>query len=562
MRKIGNLLNKDLKNSFIMKIPYYWKTKKERKKLFLYPFLALMFGIYLYLGIEYVIDWIEGYDKFGLGHVYLGQAVFAYSGLLLLSVVTMIIGNFYYSNDISIMLSLPIKKSEIIVSKIIYNSLSLFVTALFIVFPFMIRYGIFYAKSIVFYILFVLGLFAHTLILVSIFTFLVVAIMSVINRYARVKNILQVLSTIVIIGLSFGFSYMVNSQPERGQVSFDFLQIIATKFDNIIGKIPTINLLVSGVNGNALNYIILLVLAIGLVYLVSQFSGGLLTKGIMSNQSVVKRRKLSLKERSQVFKQESSFVQIVKKDLTEILKTPIYFTSTLLLGILMPLIIAIPILAKGGDEALTFIKQASQLFEVFESSISKKEMIAFSIFGLIIIMLFVSSSASSTAGTSITREGRYLWIIQTIPVDARTQVSARIFSALTIHLISLIPISLISFILLKPPYYLLLVYAIVLIVTGFFAASLGILLDILRPKKDWQTPQQAMKSNMNVVILSYSSMILAVLVGLGFYGLLSSGTGEKDLFLASILLLLGLALIAFILYHFAIKTFEKKLSTY
>lgn len=561
MSQLKNLLRKDFLNSFIMKIPYYWKTKKERKKLLLYPFLAVIFGIYIYFGITYFINWIEGYDKMGLGEVYLTQSVLAYSTLLLISVVTITISNFYYSNDISMLLPLPIKKSEIIISKIIYNSLALFTTAFFIVFPFMIRYGMFYNKSILFYIAFVIGLFAHTTILTSIFTFLVVAMMSVINRFARTKNLLQVLGTILIIALSFGASYYVNYNVSHDSVSLDLMSALGEKIKSLTAILPSIDLLAKGANGDILKYALLILISILSIFIVSKISVGLLIKGLMSNQSVVKRRKLSLSERAKEFKSDGVFKQIMKKDLNDIIKTPVYFTSTLLVGLIIPVAILIPIIAQGGDIS-EIIEKSGTAFATFENMFELKELISYMIIALAIAMVFICSSATNTAGTSITREGKYLWLMQSLPIDARTQISARVLSAMIIHFLSLIPITLIIFILLRPPYYFIIAYFLVMLSVGFFASSLGIFVDVLKPKIDWQTPQQAMKSNFNIIVLTYATMILAVLMGVGFYLLFKKGISGTDLFIVAILSILLILILGFVLYHFAIKKFEKKLVTY
>lgn len=561
MSQLGNLLKKDLLNSFIMKIPYLWKTKKERKKLLLYPFLAVIFGLYIYLGITYFIDWIEGYDKLGVGEVYLGQSVFAYSMILLMSIVTITISNFYYSNDISILLPLPIKKTEIVFSKILYNSLSLFVTALFVVFPFMVRYGIFYNKSILFYLLFVIGLFAHTLIITSIFTFLVVAMMSVINRYARAKNIVQLLGTILIIALSFGISYYVNSQIKEEKVSLDLMSLIAQKMKGVISAVPSIKLLLSGVNGNILNYILLIIVSLGLVYMVSKISGSLLVKGLLSNQAVAKRRKLNVKEKEKAFRRDGVFAQLVKKDISDILKTPVYLTSTLLMGLIMPLAILVPLLAQGNDIS-SLIKKSSGIFMTLEKLLAMQDLIAYIIIGLIIVMMFLSSSATNTAGTSITREGKYIWLIQTLPIEANTQISARVLSAMIIHFISLLPISIITFVLLRPPYYFIISYFVVLFSIGFFASSMGILMDASRPKIDWQTPQQAMKSNFNAIVLTYATMIISILLGVGSYLLFKNKIVGDRLLAVALMLVVLILILGFVFYNFAIKIFKKKLSRY
>ncbi len=561
MRQIAHLFKKDFLNSFLMRIPYFWKTKKERKKLLLIPFFGILFGVYIYLAIQYIINWIGPYDKAGFGHVYLNQPVLAYTALAIMSIVGMIISNLYYSNDISILLPLPVSKRNILISKIIYNSFIALSTALFMIVPFMVKYGIYYNKGIDFYITFILGVIAHTIIITSIFTLLIVAMMSVVNRFPKAKNFLQVFGTIIIVAVSFGVSYLINSNVQDDGIPATMIEALAGKMDQATKYVPTIDLIYQGSHGKILSLILLIALALGLTFLVSSISGKMLAKGILSNQVVSKRKKLSSEEKVGVFKKGTVFGQIIRKELRDILKTPVYFTSTLLFGIIFPIALIVPLIAQGLDVG-GFVSQANMMFKQLESIMSIKELFGYILMGTMVILMFMSSSASNTAGTSITREGKYLWILQTIPVKADTQISARVLAAVIVYLLSILPVTLIILILVRPPYYAILAYKIGVLIVGFFSACFGILIDTLRPKTDWQTPQQAMKSNFNAIGLTYGTMIIAAILGFITFKLVTGNLTNDQIFLAIIIVAVTLLVIALVFYHLAVRTFEKKLPRY
>lgn len=560
MRQLGNLIKKDIQNSFLTKIGYYAKTKGERKKLLGYLFLGVMFGFYMYLILKYVIDWISAYDDIGKGNVYLLQAVVAYTFITIFTLIPLLISNLYYSNDISILLPLPIKKSEILFSKMIYNSIVLLPTAIVMVLPFLIRYGIFYDKSVYFYIKFILAFLAHNMIVIAVFTFVVILLMSVINKNARAKNALQFLGTMLLMVLMFGISYFSNMNGGGEGIPTSVAQGIADKMESIINIVPSIKG-IDEILGRELIYLpVLIVVAIALTYLVSAFSGGLLTKGVLNNQQVVKRRKLSLSERSNVFKRESHFKILYMKDLKDILKTPVYATNTLMMGLIIPIAFAIPLFAQ--KDSLQGIEMIPQFLTSLEQAISKESLFTYILLGVLAILMFTSSAGINTAGSSLTREGKQMWLMQVLPISPRDQVLSRVSSAFTVYLISLIPITLLIFILFKPALYLALAYILAVIAVGMLVTNAGLMKDIAKPKLDWDTPQKAMKSNFSLVVLTYATMILAGLIGFMTYKVIISNLQDRQKLILALAVILILIIISMAIYAYNIKQFKKKLPTY
>lgn len=559
MRQVQNLIKKDILNSFIMRIPYYWKTKKERKKLLWIPFFMLIFGVYIYLGIKYVIDWIEVYDKAGIGPAYLNQAVFAFTMLSIMSVIPMIISNFYYSNDVSMLLPLPIKRSDILLSKIIYSIIIMLPTSLFLVVPFFIRYGTYYGHSPLFYISFIIGFLAHALIVVSILTLIVVLMMSVINQFPKSKNILQLLGTVLIMGVSFAISYSVNSSVNG--MSTNVIANIGAKMDNIVKYIPSIKLLELASHGNVLALIGLVIIALGLAFIVSRFASAFMVKGVLVNHMVEKRKKLDKDQISKEFKPKSVLARLINKEVMEILKTPVYLTNTLLMGLVIPLAFAVPLYAQR-NEIMKGAKDIRAAIDHFTSLMSFEFKFGVLVLAFTAIMIFMSSSATNTAGTSITREGKYLWQMQVAPLKPNTIVLSKVIGAIIIFLISIIPITAIIMYLVKPPLYFVGAYALAVIAAAIFSSNVGMLLDIIKPKLDWQTPQQAMKQNFNAVILTYFTMIVAGLIGFLTYKLIVSQMSEQKLMVVAIMVPVALMILGVIIYGIACKLLKKKLPTY
>lgn len=556
MRQVLTLLKKDFNNSFITRIPYFFKTKKERGKAILSLFLILMFGGYLYFGIKYVIDWIGAYDKLGYGNMYLMQALVVYTFFTIMSVIPYIISNFYFSNDVRIMLPLPIKSSNIIISKLAYISLGLLSLSLVIVMPFAIRFAIFYGKSFLFYLGLILGIIAHTIILTSLITLLVIGLMAVIGRFTRIKSLLQFLGTILIFILSFGFSFLVNSNVASSGIQSSMIASIVTKVQAFLKYIPTLGLISRSLEGNILAFAALMVLAVLVVYLVARLAEKPLLKGIQYNYSVGKRKKLSEKKRERVYEKKPIFWSLVRKDLIDILKTPVYLTNTLMLGIVIPIAFAIPLMAQK-EEIMPLIKKLPDMYIMLESSLSLDMVFAVALLAFIALMLFMASAATGAAGSSISREGKYFWISQSLPIEARKQVLSRIVSAIIIYFISMLPTTIILMIVTKPPFYLYLPYGLAFVSVAIFASCWGVFMDSLNPKFEWQTPQQLMKTNLTVFILSISTMVLAGLCIFGIFKLVGSKMASNQMLIISLIAEAFLIILGLVFYSLAIKRFKK-----
>lgn len=562
MRQIKNLIRKDFLTSFIFRIPHMIKDKKERKKLLIYPILFLIFGSYIYLAGKYVLSWIDIYDSMGLGNVFILQAFFAYTFLLLFSAVPMTISNFYYSNDVSILLPLPIKKSDILFSKMLYNSITLMTTSLFLVVPIVFKYGIFYGKSILYYLAMIIITVAYTTLVIAIVTLLVVLLMSAINRYARAKNILQVIGTILILFLSFGFSYLINKGMDGGSgSSLDIANIIAKSMKNLVNYLPMLKPIEWFLNGNALGVLVLVISAVLLTYIVSRLLGGLLTKGILSNQVVTKRKKISPKQKEKIYKPRTQMQEIFRKDIMSIFKTPIYLLNTFSMAFIMPVALIIPFVAQretigiGLSDARLFISAIPNIFP-------NEKVIAISLLVSIIVSFFIGMGGMMVAATSITREGKNIWLMQTLPISPKNQVLGRILSGGFAGVVSILPITILIFAVFTPPLIIAIPFIISVIATSFFAPTVGLYRDISKPKLDWDTPQKAMKSNLNIVMLTYAFMILAGLVGAAIYLLLVSSLTDLQIMLVSIGILLLILILTFVVYARSIEQLKKKLSSY
>lgn len=561
MKQVINLLKKDILSSFIFRVPSMIKDKKQRKKLYIYPFLILVIGFYVFMGVKYVLDWVEVYDSVGKGYLYMLQAFMAYTFLMLVASIPHVISNYYYSNDIKILLPLPLKPSTILFSKMLSNALGILSTALLIILPFTVKYGLFYNKSILFYLSIVLTTVFYTMVVLSVITFIIILIMSVVNRFARSKNILQFLGTLLIILLSLGLSYFMNMAGEGLADPSNIALMMVGRIENIISYMPFLKPVEMVVNGNLLGLLILVVLGFGLTYIVSKLGAGLLVKGILNGQNVIKRKKISKKGLESAYKNNSVVKEIFKKDFLEIIKTPVYLMNTFSTAIILPVAFAIPFLA-NGDEMGINLAEIQKLIPLFETLFSKSIIFFIFMAAGLTISLFLSISGAVVSATSITREGKNIWLMQTLPIDINKQVLARTISGFVCSILSMLPILILIVVLLKPAFYLIVGLLIGVITGAVLASIVGLWKDAGNPKLDWQTPQQAMKQNTNTLIIIYLLMGLALAAGAGTVFLVTRNISDTQMLVIGIAAIVLVNILSLVIYHFTYKRLESKLSSY
>lgn len=130
-------------------------------------------------------------------------------------------------------------------------------------------------------------------------------------------------------------------------------------------------------------------------------------------------------------------------------------------------------------------------------------------------------------------------------------------------MMSQIPLFILLMILLGKHLYFVFVVIVGFALASFFISNLGLFFDIRSPKLKWDTPQQAIKQNMNVLKLTLSLFAL----GFAFYFVISRLLQDKIiniLQLPSVLLSIPIVLILIgcILFSLNVSSFEKNLVKY
>lgn len=498
MRELKLLLKKDFYLSFTGP---FKKAKAKNKGLSGYLQLVLigiLFIYFLFLYLSLFKGLILPGIKKGQSQNILSFFTIAISLVAIIFTVAEIISKIYFSNDVKILLSLPIRRNNIFMSKILVSMIDICGLCLLGLIP--IFYGTLKYTDINFFTMFgILFLnFSNICLTLSLISFLIVVFMKIFGGRGNLKNFLQIIGFLLIMFLSFGPQIIVNRFFASG-ANIDYeklLNLIKFIFPQIfiLSKIYTLNNFLSLILG-----IGALIFSFCIFYFLSFPLSKIMAEGVLKNEVTANKKAHRTKN-----KKTSASFAIGKKDLLNIVKTPVYFFNIGITGIIFPLIFFINMTAR---------KENFEKLRDLLSNLNRYGLENFDIFIIFAFLFFLYSIfLQPSTLTSFTREGKSIYLMQTLPISYEDQIRGRLFASLFFQMLNILPmIFLIGYI---SGFKLINIFAMFLggLIGSFFSSTFGLLFGIIYPKFDWDNPQQAVKKNFSIFIFN--------IISLGIIGLL------------------------------------------
>jgi len=477
-----------------------------------------------------------------------GQLIILVFGLFYL------IATFYFSRDLEYLVALPLKPSQIMLSKFAVVLINEYLTMAPIILPALIVYGVKKNGGPGYWIIMPLTYLLLPVIPLAAAGLVVVGMMRLVN-FGRKKDLLIIIGSLVLIAaslfLQFGLSRAAGTSGLDAQAIIALIgspdglvQTIGRRFPPAIWATRLLHdglLTVSGFTGFALFAGLSILLFGGLMAGAQRyFFGGLVGLSERSGVRVRGGKALTIRFSSGRHPVRAIF----RREVRLMNRTPIFLLNGVLGVIMIPIVLAL---------TLSSSKQGSDSADILRLMTSAKP-----VTGILVTTMFmiVCATLGGVASSSFSREGRKFWISKIIPVDYRQQVLAKFLHSMAIALLGIgSALAVLVFRFHLGAWQWLSSLALALPVTAFIN-SLNLTVDLARPLLDWISPQKAMKQNLNVLI--------AMLLDLGFlflYGLAFIALGRSGLSLAVVIGILaalgvGLACLAYALVRqFALRRY-------
>lgn len=568
MRDIGLLLKKDLMQAFSFSLNFKesMSDKKIRKKLALLLISAIGIGYAIFFVYKIMSSMYDAFQEMGKIDLYYSTMVFALAILLITSTLPYSLSRLYRSKDNEHLLTLPLKASSILKEKIIIISTSSFFYAIIFLLPQAKKLSDNIGLAAGYFAINFVHMFFSALILCSIIAVLSILLMSVTGNNPKVIKAVQFFGMIGIMVLAIAIQAATSKTAAGGSLQIDtnLIDNLGPKIEATLGFFPPLSFMAKSMSTidfkESLTYTAFNVaIGIATLFIVSKLFTKLWLKGLSNSKSSgsVKANTKTLGS-NKTYKRQSIVLSLAKKEFSNIFKEPIYLFNIGLVGLIIPFAVAVPLLMSSDISNLGKGGFAS----IWPMLSNMQNILALVFVGGSALGAFIGMAGGS-ASTSITREGKNIWLMQVLPISAKDQVLGRFFAAELMAVLSMLPSILIITFLFKIPFYVSLLALLGGTLTLSLINGYGLFIDIIHPKLTWDSPQQAVKQNLNVFLNMVADIAyIGGIATLATFLFSSNYMSLDNLHLGAIGLFVFNTAATIVLIVLSIRAFSKRVSRY
>ncbi|MGX7071774.1 putative ABC transporter permease subunit [Helcococcus kunzii] len=554
MNDLRVLLKKKLGYYFDLKA--FFNSEKNGKKIATAIFASIFILIYFVIAQMFLFAIYDIFLKNGAHKEIIIIAMAVYIFLIIAFYMPILIYKTYYSDDVKILLTLPVKSDNIMLSNLIFSSFSAMAYSLLFTLPMLIKVGRYLNKSILFYIIALIAIYLVTSIILSIVSFISTFVMKYINRSETYKKILRFISTLILM-LVMIFLQVYIQIMFRDFASSQLIDKASDFTNKVYITMPYLKLMINALFAdNALivimNILALAIIAGVLLYIIVKTFSKIMVQGILSAGSVKNKRNRKAGE----IRNTSVIKEIMIKDIKNILSTPIFFMNKLLGGVIILVLLFLPMFTGEWDN--TAMQSTLDMLRSFLNNFNLLTM-GLVILGVMIITMFISNTSETTSST-FTREGKNIWLMKSLPIKATDQVNGRILASVIITILSGIPMLLALMYLLRPSILVILIILLTFLITIVFMSTVCLIPGILIVDTKWENPSKAIKGAKSLIPIAIFFVIAILMAGSVYLtvGLEFDKIGDSIFYIA-ISWLMVFIISTFILNKVLVKLYEKNL---
>ncbi len=486
---------------------------KKNKNKWLYPLLVICFLPMLASMVMMVVAAYPELEQNGR------EELIIKSYLIISTVFTLFMGFFYsisvlfFATDKDALAHMPLKPWQICGARFVNILLNEYIFEAFVFVPFLITYGIMSRAGVLFYLYGLITFAVLPVIPVALLSILVMLIMRFVPFF-KSKDRVNVLS--LILTFVFMFTVYFPAMSKLDSISEDsaggIFELLAGNSDiaRALGYIvPSLSFSQNAMlnTGSVMGLIwILLAVAVslagfGVFMLAARFMYERASGGIV--EAAARHRRLSEKEFLTVTAKSSAVKALALREIRLVLRTPVYFMNCCLMTWVWPVFFCAGFFISGDAQAF---EEITALLKVNIDSI-----LPYVLAGVSFVTVFISST-SSPASTAVSREGAGVVFSKMIPVPYYDQLKAKLYASL---IICGVPSSVVMGIFALVLGCGVLYSVIVMIIAAMafvYTSTLGLLVDMGRPKLTWTDENAAVKQNVNSMLAFGLSIPLAAAV--------------------------------------------------
>lgn len=502
-----------IKNYFNCFIGRFTKNKNATKKNLSGIGLVLLFGlIFIFMFISLAITTLDQALEVGEPRIALYvNASMALVFLILLTITKSTTPS--KGKDEELLLSLPVSKKDIVISKVFFDYLFDFFIVIGTLVP---SYVVYFIKIDTSFLLVLRSLVVCLLIpmLSSALGYFLSLIFSIFSSKFKYYSIIQSIFTIIFLLAFMVMYYGITMASSSGTTT------------NIIMNLEPVKWIVMFIEiGDILSLLYIAVCTIPIFVISILIKSKLLGKSF---------NKYKAKNNGVNYKKSKPFTSLYKREIARYFSLPAYVVNTLF-GAILLLLVSFILLFIGKDYIMNLLIAAG--IKDFEK---------YFLIVVLFIMLFAISTVCITS-SSVSLEGKTLWILKAHPVNSKTILLSKVFSNFIVGLIPILISSTLISISIGFKYFIFLL--LIPTIYQVIVAIVGLLLNLEYPKLEWENEISVVKQSLSVGIAMGVNIVIAVIPLTSWF--IFSGILNEILILG--IILLEYIIITFISYKILVK---------
>lgn len=537
MNKLLKLIKIDLLQSFSLNNLNRKHNNKNRKQIgglillgivAIFLFIAIMFYMFV---IGFALHEINQLEKIINLGVSLGTIIcFIYSFFKTS-------GFLYEVRDFELLMSLPIKTKNIVISKLVSLLIINYYMFGVIYIPSIITYLIVGNFSIVTLIMALIVFVIGPLLIISICGFVSFLVNMLLKRFKYKNSVMSILYTIMFVGFFIVYMLFISNISDSSESELTEIgNMICGLVDRLNKFYPISNIALEAIKGNFLFLLLFLAIMIIPFMLFVYFVSKTFLQCNMNAKSANTNSKYVLKN------QKSSNVigALIKKEAKRFFSSSNIMLNLGIGPIMSTILVVVNIIMNGNN-----INGEGEIINVFGELAPL----------LIIILSSIGFGMMPSTSSSINLEGKTLWILKSAPVKANNVLLAKSL----FYCIICLPFAFINtclYLLLDDfnviTFILIFICQIIII---FIFSFEGLFINLLSPKLDWDNEVKAIKqTGAPVISMIFGFVIDALLFIIPFIMEISFGNG---LFMVLIFGIIILIIVSVLLFTIGKNKYEK-----
>ena len=509
MNKVIKLTKIFLKNSFSNMDARMGISTKSKSKIIVYGLLFLYFaGLIIFLGYNL----LDGLIAIHQETIFVGMILFMIFGLAIIQTIFSSINILYFTKDSEYLLPLPLKPYQIILARTNVMLIAEYLIIFLVGFIPLLMYGILTGAGIIYYLTMIFAVILLPILPVLLISMLVMFIMSF-ARLTKNRNKFQLFAMLLILTIIMAIS-ISTSGMKQDLTNEEMAQMVVQAngmIELVKGYVPTVDYLMEALTTNSLFTAIVEVLKtlgitiIGfIVYML--IAQKIYFKGLVGNLfgggASSSNKEINQKE----YRNSKLYKSYVGKEFKNMARNPVFLMQCLIPAILIPIIMVVVVFAGFNSDGMG-LEQITQMAQQMPTNTFFIACIILGVIQFFTMFIYVSI-------TAVSRDGENAVFMKYIPVSLYKQYMYKIIPNIIMNIVTIIITLGMAEYLLNLPVITLIALFVVATIMGILQSIAMIIVDLKRPKLNWDSEYAVAKQNLNLVFPVLLAMVnIAILVG-------------------------------------------------